>query len=932
MNHSEAHGSTVPLTAALDAGDEAPPPGTGTAGLGVESEWSDRPTAHTLYTLATHRSAWAQFLALCRKNLLVKARDSMPWIIMLGILVVLNASTGSKALPPAVNNFPLLTEGTCVGVTPRDDCVHLAYTNSTPVGPILRQLVPLVAASEPNPATIRGFPSRAAILDYFLAHPGAIVAAVEFKNVSAAVSFPYANADAVTALPKVPAGVEYTVYTNYSSFAASFVTTRFLTAQTYVERAIINTVRAQYALPPLAAPFANGTTSSGGGSPRFTFINTLQQRSSSITSLFPFYFVFMLAGMWANVLRAVASEKKARIKSTLAVQGLGSTVYLAAMSTTYFVTDLPTVVGITAISVLGRLFASTDPILLFVALALFLATCTLLGLVLSVLVEDPKKAESTSQLAMYAALVLYAVGLILVFSPAGASPAFGLTSPVEVLLYLVSPVAFARLISILTAREVMTIPTNWASMMDTQVPLLLAFIAVDAVIYAALAWYLDKVFPGSYGQGLPAGFPFNREYWDPELAARNATAAAAAASSASTRSATTTRGGAPPPAVIRDPGLDADHVAPADLAVSLRGLIKTFKRTVESTNDGATPDAAAAKKAKEKKGNPTTFTAVNQLSLDVPRGTVLGLAAKNGSGKSVTLSMLTGLLRPDSGSIAVLGIPMTDATLPAIQQQIGLCPQDDILWPHLTCLEHLRIFAAIRGVRITAGPSTDTDAYLLQLLQDLYLKSRAHDRVATLSGGMKRKLTLAIALLGAPPLLVCDEMSDMVDTYARTHIWRVIHEMRAFSTIIMTSHSLEEVDALSDTVAVMAKGEMCVVGSPLFFKRKFGSGYRFSAERAPGDAGRAFDPDRILAVIQAAFPGATIQEASPALATFTLPSAAGGEGGEDAAMAKFTEFFHGWDALNAQHGLGVAAVGLGMSTLEDIFLQLNEKWEAAAPR
>ncbi|KAI9220561.1 hypothetical protein BC828DRAFT_383245 [Blastocladiella britannica] len=924
---------------------QTPPPAN--QGHGQQQHAPLPPTAMSKYKVRVVRSPWRQFTALCRKNLIAKKRDRgavlasilIP-LYLVGILLILTAALGAPRKNPALNQFPALTDpasefcGSSNSPSSKQsaDCVHIAYTNKTNVDPVLDQLTKVVTASEDgtgHAVVMRNFASRAAIRSYFEAHPGSVVSAVEFTDVAAVTQFEFPADPAAVTLPSALSLVGYTMYTNFSVLVSpsGAIPSGSVTAQSYVERALINTRRAMFALPPMVAPLAK--SSDGTGGQFFSWINTLQPRANAAPALYPFYFTYALYMTWTAIMREVATEKQLRIKSTLAIQGLSSSVYLLATFATQFTTDLPLAVLLTALTTLTPMLPSTSFLVFLVLVILFLITCSLLGLVLSVFVEDPKKAQSLGSAMSIVFIGLYAVGFITTFD--GDFLLTGLNKPgFEWLFYLVSPVTFARAIAVLAGREAKVAPTSFSNISTTPLPMLFGFLALDAVLYLVLAWYLDQVFPGQYGQALPYSFPLQPAYWSPRATAKSITATGPApmapshgAGSASavdagptvplTRMPTTDHFYGAADDAVREPGLESDYTGKhgGRPAVSVRGLTKIYPYTK--------PD-----------GTKTTKRAVDSLNLDVPSGCVLGMVGKNGQGKSTSIALMTGMIKSDEGTIEVHGMPVSELTLPIIQRQLGLCPQDNVLWPRLTCLEHLQAIAEIRGVVIDDGPG-GLDGYLKQLLRDVYLQSRAGDWSEVLSGGMKRKLSVAIALLGSPPIVILDEPTTGMDVYTRRNIWSLIQAARLHSTILLTSHSMEEIEQVSDIVAVVQRGKLRVLGTSLFIKSRYSSGYQFSAERSPS---APFATSALLSLVHQSFPTARIESETPTLVTVHIPSTApaGASTQEkeaaDIAIGKtIATFFRTWGEASARAGLNAANIGLGMVSLEDIFIQLNDGWE-----
>ncbi|MEY3666279.1 MAG: hypothetical protein RLZZ153_2461 [Pseudomonadota bacterium] len=204
------------------------------------------------------------------------------------------------------------------------------------------------------------------------------------------------------------------------------------------------------------------------------------------------------------------------------------------------------------------------------------------------------------------------------------------------------------------------------------------------------------------------------------------------------------------------------------------------------------------------------FTAVDGLSFAVPRGQCFGLLGPNGAGKSTTLKMLLGLVRPDAGCISVLGRDVASHAR-AIRARIGVVPQMDALDPDFTVTENLKIFAKYFGA--DHRPSRPTIDALLEFAG---LGAKRDARIQELSGGMKRRLTLARALVNDPDILLLDEPTTGLDPQARHLIWeRLRRLLGAGKTIVLTTHFMEEAERLCDRLIIVDHGRRIAEGSPV---------------------------------------------------------------------------------------------------------------------
>jgi lipooligosaccharide transport system ATP-binding protein len=208
-------------------------------------------------------------------------------------------------------------------------------------------------------------------------------------------------------------------------------------------------------------------------------------------------------------------------------------------------------------------------------------------------------------------------------------------------------------------------------------------------------------------------------------------------------------------------------------------------------------------------------TVVDAVDLDVCPGECFGLLGPNGAGKTTTLRMLLGMTPPDGGSLQVLGFPIP-AKSRAMHERLGVVPQQDSLDPDFSVVENLRTYAGYFGLR---GPRLE--ARIDELLEFANLATRADARIHELSGGMKRRLSLARALVNGPQLVVLDEPTTGLDPQARQIIWQRLRMLIAEKrTLILTTHYMDEAQRLCDRIAIMDHGRILDVDEPLALIRR----------------------------------------------------------------------------------------------------------------
>jgi len=200
---------------------------------------------------------------------------------------------------------------------------------------------------------------------------------------------------------------------------------------------------------------------------------------------------------------------------------------------------------------------------------------------------------------------------------------------------------------------------------------------------------------------------------------------------------------------------------------------------------------------------------VDNIDLQVQRGECFGLLGPNGAGKTTTLRMMLGMTPPESGELIILEQPVSQGSY-QVRQQIGVVPQMDNLDPDFSVVENLRTYASYFNLS-----GEVVRERIQELLEFARLTNKADEQIDSLSGGMKRRLTLARALVNDPELLILDEPTTGLDPQARQLIWQRLRELKhAGHTLIMTTHYMEEAQRLCDRLAIMDHGRVIVQGSP----------------------------------------------------------------------------------------------------------------------
>ncbi|XP_047388210.1 phospholipid-transporting ATPase ABCA7 [Sciurus carolinensis] len=589
----------------------------------------------------------------------------------------------------------------------------------------------------------------------------------------------------------------------------------------------------------------------------------------------------------ALTVKAVVREKETRLRDTMRAMGLGRAVLWLGWFLSCLGPFLLSAALLVLVLKLGDILPYSHPAVVFLFLAAFAVATVVQSFLLSTFFSRANLAAACGGLAYFSLYLPY----VLCVAWRDRLPAGG-----RVAASLLSPVAFGFGCESLALLEEQGEGAQWHNLgrgpaADVfSLAQVSGLLLLDAALYGLAIWYLEAVCPGRYGIPEPWNFPFRRSYWcgpGPP------------------------KGPAPAPAP-EDPKVLVEKAPPGLLpGVSVRGLEKRFPGCLQP--------------------------ALRGLNLDFYQDHITAFLGHNGAGKTTTLSILSGLFPPSGGSAFVLGHDV-QSSMAAIRPSLGVCPQHNVLFDLLTVDEHLWFYGRLKGLRAAAVASEQQ-----RLVQDVGLVPKRRAQTRHLSGGMQRKLSVAIAFMGGSRVVILDEPTAGVDPASRRGIWELLLKYREGRTLILSTHHLDEAELLGDRVAVMAGGRLCCCGSPLFLRSHLGSGYYLTLvksplplaaaekdeddscltgsrgmgpERAPRSQGGTAGAPQLLALVRHWVPGARLVEELPQELVLALPYAGALDG-------SFARLFR---ELDGQLGaLSLAGYGISDTSLEEIFLKVVEQ-------
>ncbi|XP_052462825.1 uncharacterized protein abca12 isoform X2 [Carassius gibelio] len=408
---------------------------------------------------------------------------------------------------------------------------------------------------------------------------------------------------------------------------------------------------------------------------------------------------------------------------------------------------------------------------------------------------------------------------------------------------------------------------------------------IDSVVYFIIGIYIRMVFPGKYGIGLPWYFPVTRSFWKDMFSCCSRTPQKIGRGLLFTnmmQEQNSTNKGKGKSSLAEN---GEDDFSGLPVGVSLYGLTKTYDNR----------------------------HAVDNLNLSFYEGHVTSLLGHNGAGKTTTMSLLTGLFAPTSGTIEVYGMDM-QTSIDDVRKEMGVCMQYDVLFDHLTTKEHLLLYAQIKAPHLT---KQEVNEQVRRILMETDMHSHRHKRVGTLSGGMKRKLSISIAFIGGSRLVVLDEPTTGVDPCSRRSIWDIVLQHKQERTIILSTHHLDEAEVLSDRIAFLERGGLKCCGSPFYLKDKLAKGYNLTLTKKvqTPDSNEKLNIEELRAFIQSYLPDAQQKEGEVGDLVFALPPYTPQN------AAAYHSLLTGLDQNLDKLQLG--CYGISDTTLEEVFLQLT---------
>ncbi|XP_025272052.3 ATP-binding cassette sub-family A member 3-like isoform X11 [Canis lupus familiaris] len=531
----------------------------------------------------------------------------------------------------------------------------------------------------------------------------------------------------------------------------------------------------------------------------------------------PLVILFIFSMNHLTLTQAIVWEKENRLKEYLLMIGLNNWMLWAACFFTFL--SLYSVIILLMCMIFfvkidpAPIIQYSDPSLIFIFLLCFAIATIFFSFMVSTFFNKAHFAVSVGGFIYFATYFPFAT----------ISTNFGqMTFTQKLASCLSSNIAMALGTKFLVKAEMEKIGIKWSNiisppkMEDFDFIHVLGMFLFDAFLYGLVAWYIEAVFPGEYGIPKPWNFFLLRSHWFGETPER-------------------------------------------------KKETRQFYETNESKYFEAEPTNLVAgiqikHLYKEFQVQNTTKIALKDLSLNLYMGQITVLLGHNGAGKSTTLSILSGLYPATSGEAYINGYNISQQMV-HIRKSLGVCPQQNLLFDYLTVSEHLYFYCVVKGIpQKTRLMETDHMLAAFNLLD----KHNAFSH--SLSGGMKRRLSMIIALIGGSKVVILDEPTSGMDPASRRATWEVLQQYKENRTILLTTHYMDEADILGDRIAIMVKGSLRCCGSSVFLKRIYGVGYHIVMVKEAH-----CNVEEIFKLLQYYIPTATLEKNVSNEVSFILP-------------------------------------------------------------
>ncbi|XP_063714501.1 ATP-binding cassette sub-family A member 2-like isoform X3 [Symsagittifera roscoffensis] len=612
------------------------------------------------------------------------------------------------------------------------------------------------------------------------------------------------------------------------------------------------------------------------------------------------------------LVNAVAKEKETRLKESMRMMGLTRTVHWAAWFFTAFLHMQVTLLLLVLLIHFGNLLPQSNPLVLHMFFSIFCVAMICFCFFISCIFNNSQVASAfTGILLVFLHVPFTFIHIVETYNKQIISAA------IKSIVCLIPVTPMAMGVKYFTIYEIQKEGIQWHNLNSSpsdgdnfSALKAMLMLIVDSVVYAFLAWYIEAIRPGPYGIPLPWYFPFMKSYWSSKQDHAEVSMQCILCGGGGTDSET-----------------DDKHSLASSQALNGGGSCylgcDPYSNPVDRNLFETEPDdlvLGVAIKSLSKKYKSAGKYALRGLTLNMYEGQITALLGHNGAGKSTTMSILCGVQPPSHGTAKIYNKDIR-FQMDAIRQEMGMCPQHNVLFDNLTVEEHLYLFA---NLKLPSASKEQINVEVERLLHDMDLPTDRHTLVRKLSSGVQRKLSVAMTFIGDPKLIILDEPTSNVDPQARRAIWDLLIKYKDNHTILMSTHFMDEAQMLGDRIAMISGGVLRCVGTPIYLLNRLGAGYHLTLHRQMhGSAGsssysdsvRQFNKREVTEFVRRFIGAATLQKVTQTDVEYILPR-------EFVETSNFENLLKELTQNLSQFGL--TSFGLRDTSLEEVFFKICE--------
>nr|XP_009939475.1 PREDICTED: retinal-specific ATP-binding cassette transporter [Opisthocomus hoazin] len=511
----------------------------------------------------------------------------------------------------------------------------------------------------------------------------------------------------------------------------------------------------------------------------------------TLNRTFPIFMVLAWIYSVSMTVKSIVLEKEMRLKEAMKNRGITNGVIWCTWFLDSFIMMAVSTFLLTALIMCGQVLHYSSPLLFFLFLLTFTTATIMQCFLFSTFFSKANVAAACSGVIYFTLYLPHIICFIWQDR---------MTVNLKILASLLSQVAFGFGTEYLSRYEEQGLGLQWGNIRTSPLEgdeysflFSIKMMLFDAFLYGILSWYLDNVLPGDYGLPQPWYFPVQESYWLESEGCVDQKVTEGEKNESRTKKSEEPE---KPEKINTFFEPEPTGLIPG---VCIQNLVKIFANRPKPAVDG--------------------------MNITFYEGQITAFLGHNGAGKTTTMSILTGVFPPTSGTVLIGGLDI-QTHMDSIRHRLGMCPQYNILFNHLTVAEHILFYSQLKG-----RSRDEAEQELETMLEDMGLTHKRSEEAQNLSGGMQRKLSVAIAFVGEAKVVVLDEPTSGVDPYSRRSIWDLLLKYRSGRTIILSTHHMDEADILGDRVAIISQGKLFCSGSPVFLKNCFGSGFYLTLVR-----------------------------------------------------------------------------------------------------